>query len=44
MIGEYIDKVASWEFLGETAAEWFIFLGLLIVSLAAWRAITDYID
>lgn len=44
MFGDVVDKARNYEFLGETAVGWFIFVGLLLLALAAWKAITDYID
>lgn len=44
MLGEIVDKAKSYNFLGESAASWFIFVGLLLLALAAWKAVTDYID
>lgn len=33
-----------WEFLDEPAYRWFLFLGLLIIMLAAWKLILDQMD
>lgn len=44
MFGDIIDKAKSYNFLGESAVSWFIFVGLLLLALAAWKAVTDYMD
>lgn len=44
MLDDIIDKAKNYNFMGESAASWFIFVGLLLLALAAWKAITDYID
>lgn len=44
MLEEFFNKIRGYEFMGETATSWFIFVGLLLLALAAWKAITDYID
>ena len=40
----FLDSVRNWEFMGEPAVNWFLVLGLLILSLIAWRSIIDFID
>ena len=44
MFDDIVGKVKNYNFMGESAASWFIFVGLLLLALAAWKAITDYID
>lgn len=36
--------VFKWEFLDEPVYRWFLFLGLLIIMLAAWKLILNQID
>lgn len=44
MFGDIVDKAKNYEFMGESGLSWFIFVGLLLLALAGWKAITDYID
>lgn len=39
-----MDKLLNWPFLQEPAYRWFLFLGLLIVMLTAWRLVLNQID
>lgn len=41
---ELINKITSWEFMGERGYNWFLLIGVLVLSLIAWKFITDYID